>query len=299
MKESETKTQSGKGVKVLKTVLNTLINILIVIVLVISVSIAVLSLTSKANGGMSTILGYTIENIQTDSMKGGSEDYDGGDFETGDIIIGKFTDYLYTEEYEVGDIITYRGDIDGNPETLENICHRIIEVAYDSGTRCYRTKGDYNSVADQEKDDLSAYLRAGDIGSVFYSRDYQGKIIKGFGNVLTFLQTKFGFFLCVLLPMIIFFMYELIRVVFNAAYYRREKEQEEKDASDAEKKAEIDAAVAAALAAKEAENPDGTPSASAGAPVDMTPEQLEQFKQFMEFQKMQQASKDADEDNKE
>ena len=275
MKEKDTKTQS-KGTKVLKTVLNTIINIMIVIVLIISLTIAVMSISSKANDGMSVIFGHTIENIQTDSMRGGSPDYEGGDFAAGDVIIGKFMDFLYTNEYKVGDIITYHDDLDGD-DVLENVCHRIIEVHDDNGTLCYRTKGDANLEPDQEEGDYVSYIRAGDIGSVFYTADYQGKIIKGLGNVLTFLRSKFGFFICVLLPMIFFFLYELVRVVLNYSYYRKAKDEESQQKA-------VDEAVAEALA-----NNGGDSS-----PAGMTAEEMEQFRQFQEFQKMQKAQHEAE-----
>lgn len=289
------KTQSKKGSKVIKTILNTIINILIVIVLIVSILVAVMSLTSKANNGMSVIFGNTIENILTDSMKGGSKEYPSGDFAAGDVIIGKYTEYIYEYEYNVGDIVTYRTDLDGDGK-MENVCHRIIEVGDYQGTRCYRTMGDNGTMADQPEGDYAQYLTAGDIGSVFYAKSFdgkafEGKIIRGLGNVLTFLQTKFGFFICILLPMIIFFLYELIRVVFNAAYYKQAREKESKADAEAEKQAEINAAVADALEKRKAES---TEHLVSSAPADMTAEDMEQFRQFQEFRKMQKAQQDAE-----
>lgn len=278
MKEIETKTHSTedskKSSKVLKTVLNTIINIMIVIVLVTSILIAVMSLSSKANNGMSVVFGHTIESIQTNSMKGGSKEFEGGDFSQGDMIISKFTNYIYTNEYKVGDIVTYRSDFDGDG-FLDNVCHRIIEVYDNNGVKCYRTKGDANNMADQEEGDYNSYLRATDIGSVFYSNDYQGKIIKGAGKVLDFLKTKQGFFLVVLLPMIIFFLYAVIRVVLTTMNYKKAKADEDKEEA-------VKAAVAAALSEQQANNKNGSDPTK-----DLTPEQLEQIKKYMESQKQE------------
>lgn len=47
------------------------------------------------------------------------------------------------------------------------------------------------------------------------------------GNFLSFIRTQLGFFLCVLLPMIIFFVYEAVRVVLNLLAYNKEKTLEE------------------------------------------------------------------------
>ena len=244
--------------KVFKAILNTVINILIVVILVVSILVAVMALSSRASGGLSHIFGYTIEIIQTDSMKGGSDKYEGGDFSAGDVIIGKYTQYIFTEEYNEGDIVTFMEVLeDVDAEKKQPVCHRIIEVAEYQGTRCYRTQGDNTLAPDQDADDLASYLRAEDIGSVFYSDDYHGLVLKGFGNVLNFIQSKLGFFLVVLLPMIFFFLYELIRVIFNAANYKNEKkrEEEKKESQEEEKdrQAQIDAAVEAALKKREEE----------------------------------------------
>ncbi|MBR2714738.1 MAG: hypothetical protein IKB73_00835, partial [Ruminococcus sp.] len=92
--------------KVVKGIFNTIINILIVLVLVVSVLVATLALTSKSSG-ISTIFGYTVQVVVSDSMAGGSSEYEGGDFEKGDVIIGKATDFDSTRTYKEGDIITY------------------------------------------------------------------------------------------------------------------------------------------------------------------------------------------------
>ena len=293
--------------KVFKKILNAIINILIVVVLVVSILIAVFALTSKASG-VSTIFGYTIQTIQSDSMKGGSDEYEGGDFEKGDVIIGRATGSDPDAEYEVGDIVSYLKK-DEELGTTMLICHRIIEVGEYGGDHktVYRTQGDNNYVADQDEGDTLYYIPANDIKSVFYDKNYHGTIIRGLGNVLDFLQTQLGFFLVVLLPMIAFFMYELIRVVFNAASYRNEKkkEQEQSDAEseeerEAKRQAEIDAAVEAALRKRDEEEagknaapaadaaPEETPAKDPSADFpNMTAEEYEEFKRFQEFKRMQ------------
>ena len=280
MKETETKTQKkpqSKGTKVLMKVLNTVINILIVIVLVVSILIAVMALTSKSSG-ISTMFGHTIQPIQSDSMKGGSPDgYPSGDFASGDLLIGKATGFDANAVYELGDIVTFRtADSDGN---VMLIVHRIVDIVEkENGIYTYQTQGDNREtspVPDQKEE--KDYIYAADIGSVYYNTGYEGKILKGWGKVLDFLQSQQGFFFVVLLPMIIFFMYEMIRVVMNAMKYKKSKADEEKDEA-------VKAAVAEALAEKNA----GTPEGSAGT-SGMTAEEMEQFRQFQEFQKMQKA----------
>ena len=275
MKENETKTQKkdpSKGVKILKKILNTVINVLIVVVLIVSVLIAVLALTSKANSnGLSTIFGYTIQTIQSDSMKGGSPDgYPEGDFGKGDLMIAKATGDNANVEYDVGDIVTFiELDTDGNNAY---IVHRIInKVAKDDGNYVYQTQGDNRTMSEvPDQRDVSEYLIKGQFVSVYYTASYKGTIIKGVGGFLDYLRTQQGFFFVVLLPMIAFFLYELVRVVMNATSYRKAKEDENKQAA-------VDAAVAEALSEK----------AGNGSSDNMTDEEREQFKQFLEFKKMQ------------
>ena len=277
MKENETKTQS-KGIRVLKVILNTVINIMIVLVLIASIVIAAMAISSKTTG-ISTIFGYTIQPIQSDSMKGGSPDgYGGHDFQNGDLMIAKATNFDENAEYDLGDIVTFKSEDSNGVPML--ISHRVVDaVTEHNGETVYQTWGDNREMSQvPDQADVSQYLRASDIASVYYTKNYEGKILKGWGAPLDYLKTQQGFFLIVLLPMIIFFMYELVRVVLNATNYKKAKADEEKDEA-------VKAAVAEALAV----NGSDTQATDAVTAPQMSAEELEQFRQFQEFQKMQKA----------
>lgn len=283
VKNTETQNAApSKGKKVVKVIFNTIINILIVLVLVVSLLIAVMALTSKASG-ISTMFGYTIQPIQSDSMKGGSPDgYGGKDFGKGDLVIARATNFNANSKYDLGDIITYKTqDTNGNDLLMS---HRIVDAVEKDGVTRYQTWGDNREMAQvPDQSNVDEYLTASDIASLYYSSDYQGIVLKGWGAPLDFLRTQLGFFLVVLLPMIIFFMYALIRVVLSASGYKKAKADEEKE--EAVKKA-----VAAALAADDtAVQPKAVESEQTAAPSGMSAEELEQFRQFREFQKMQKA----------
>lgn len=288
MKETETKTQmkpQSKGAKVAKAVFNTIINILIVLVLVTSLLIAVMALTSKANG-LSTIFGHTLQPIQSDSMLGGSPDgYEGGDYGKGDLIIGKATNADPDAEYDVGDIVTYRYiDTDGNAALVS---HRIVnKYVDDDGNAWYQTWGDNREVSNvPDQADKNEYINSANIVAVNYSNDYHGKVMKNIGSIIDYLRTQQGFFFVVLLPMIIFFMYALIRVVLSATSYKKSKAEEVKDEA-------VKAAVAEALAAKGVSDDNNAQVAPAEDSPQMTAEEMEQFRQFQEFQKMQKAQQE-------
>lgn len=270
--------------KILKKILNIIINTLIVIVLIASIFVAVSALTSKANG-MPSVLGYTFQSIQSDSMKGGSDKFEGGDFEKGDLIISRTTGYEADAEYAVGDIVTYSGRLEGAEEAGDQlICHRIVDTKKSGDTTIYMLKGD-NPEA-QKIDEIPS----SSIAAKFYTDDYKGSVLKGWGGFFDFITSQNGFFFCILLPMIIFFIYAIIRVVLSTINYRKGKEDDAKEDAEKEKQAAVDAAVAAALAEKNSKE-DAKP---ADAPADMTPEQMEQFKQFLAFQKAQQATEAAE-----
>lgn len=263
--------------KILKKILNIIVNILIVIVLVASIFVAVSALTTKANG-MPSVLGYTFQSIQSDSMKGGSDKFEGGNFEKGDLIISRTTGYDADAEYDVGDIVVYKGLLEGAEEAGEQlICHRIVDTKKSGDSTLYMLKGD-NPEA-QKIDEIPP----SSIAAKYYSEDYKGTVLKGWGGFFDFITSQTGFFLCILLPMIVFFIYAIIRVVLSTINYKKGKEDDAKAEAEEEKKKEIDAAVAAALAEKNG----GEEAKSDETPADMTPEQMEQFKQFLAFQEAQ------------
>lgn len=188
--------------KTLNKILNVAIDILVVLVLVISILIVTLSLTSKSSG-VPNIFGVAPLSVQTNSME--------DTLYPGDLILSEVTnDIAY--EYEVGDVVTFPIEING--ETVLNT-HRIVEVIDDESITYYRTQGDNKDTNPQPDEELQT-------ASTIVAK-YTGRKISGVGNVLSFIRTQLGFFLCVLLPMIIFFVYEAIRVVMNIIAYNKEK----------------------------------------------------------------------------
>lgn len=200
----------------LKKIFNAVVDVLVVLVLIVSILVVVLSLTTK-NSGVPNIFGFAPMSVQSYSM----EDTINKD----DLIICKVTNDM-SYEYEVGDIVTFPIEIDGI-KTYNT--HRIVEVIEDDGITYYVTQGDNketNPVPDEEMQTSSSIVAV-----------YTGTKIPVIGKIVSFLRTQLGFFLCVLLPMIIFFIYEAIRVVMNLLAYNKEKAI--KEAQDAVANAEL------------------------------------------------------------
>lgn len=192
----------------LTRILNVIVDILVVFILIVSVFTLVVSLSSRVDG-VPNIFGKAPFTVMSGSME--------PTLNVGDLIISERVQYGETE-YQVGDIVTFPIELDD--EIVYNT-HRIVEIVnedgspYESGTKYYRTQGDNkktNPVADEDLQTDSSIVAI-----------YRGTKIAGVGNIFSFLRTQMGFFLVILLPMIIFFIYEAIRVVINLLAYNKEK----------------------------------------------------------------------------
>jgi signal peptidase len=137
--------------------------------------------------------------VETDSMK--------DTINEGDLIFSKLTDGK--TELKENDIVTFYQNIQGE-QRLNT--HRIIEITEYNGEKVYKTKGDNNIDPDEE-------LKTADQIVAIYT----GAKIPVVGRFFNFIRTQLGFFLCILLPMIIFFIYEAIRVIMNIIAYNKEK----------------------------------------------------------------------------
>lgn len=199
--------------KTLAKILHIIVDVLVILILMVSILVVALSLTSKSSG-VPNVLGYAPLSVQTGSMS--------GTFETGDLIICKVTnDPSY--EYEKGDVVTFPIEING-VSALNT--HRIVDVIEDENITYYQTQGDNADTNPEPDEELQT--------SYTIVAEYADIVIPGVGNVFSFIRTQLGFFLCVLLPMIIFFIYEAVRVILNLLAYNKEKalaEAEEKIAN--------------------------------------------------------------------
>ena len=195
-------------------VLNIIVDILVVCILIISVLILTIVLTTKGDEGVPNVFGKAPISVLSDSMKGDKAD----DFEKGDLLLCDVVDKSATPKYKVGDVVTFKlagVDIDKD-EQDDFVTHRIYKVNKD-GT--YQTKGDANATYDQDpKSNAWPDVNAANIVAI-----YNGSKIGGLGNFIAYLQTSLGFFLVILLPMILFFLYQAIRVVINIVAYNKEK----------------------------------------------------------------------------
>ncbi|MBQ7107706.1 MAG: signal peptidase I [Clostridia bacterium] len=174
-------------------VLNTVINVVLVIAILLAIMATYVSYVSTSGSGVPSILGLRLFSIQTDSM------YD--TLMPGDLVVDTAVKDPATLKPQ--DIITYWTVIDG--ERVLNT-HRIVEIYDGNGYLIFATKGDNNTTVD------TLTVHEAEIVGKYSFR------IPGVGKVFDYLQTSTGFLIVVVIPVLIFLLYQLIqffRVLFE------------------------------------------------------------------------------------
>ena len=167
----------------MKKALKIVFNVIAWVVLIFALLITILVFSSDKNNGTASLLGYIPLTVESDSMK------------------------PTFNSMKKGDVITFWTLIDG--KKVKNT-HRIAEVLNDNGSVGFITRGDANNVDD------TYTVYAGDIIG-----QWKGAKIGGFGKVMDFLRTKTGFFICILLPIALFFLFELYKLIATIIEIKR------------------------------------------------------------------------------
>ncbi len=191
--EGEAPAEKGKKAPKKRKALNAIINTVLVIAIILAVLATYVSFVSTSGNGVPNVLGLRLFSIQTDSM------YD--TLLPGDLVVD--TAIKDPADLQKEDIITYWTVIDG--ERVLNT-HRIVEIYDGNGYLIFATKGDNNSSVD------TLTVHEAEIVGKYAFR------IPGVGKVFDYLQTSTGFLLVVVIPVVIFLLYQLIqffRVLFE------------------------------------------------------------------------------------
>ena len=197
----------------MKKVLRVTANVLAWIVLIIAFLVTIIVFSSGRNNGVANIFGFIPMTVESDSMK--------PTFSKNDLIICKEVDDI--NSLKQGDVITFWTVIDGR--RVKNT-HRIVEIEDNNGSKSFITRGDNNQV----NDTTPAY--AGDlIGKWTETR------IAGFGKIMNFMRTKKGFFICIVIPMAIFFLFELYKFIVTLIEANRPDPAEQLDEEEIKRRA--------------------------------------------------------------
>jgi len=168
---------------------------LVLFLTVIFLSIAV---TSRRDTGVPTLFGTCVLTVESDSMK--------GVFEKGDLI---FITKLTNDEavgLKEGDRITYRFYNEALQENAFNT-HEIIGIVKSGDKVAFQTQGVNNPGPDDYM------VQSEDVFGVYNGR------VRWLGGFINFLRSFVGFFLLVIFPLLVFFLYRvyvLVKVVIGA-----------------------------------------------------------------------------------
>ena len=173
----------------MKKVMKVVVDVLAWVILIAAFLVTVMVFSSSRNNGIASLFGIMPMSVQSDSMA--------PTFKQGDLILVKKVNDLFSLKEQ--DVITFYTIIEGN-RVLNT--HRITSVNDPDGTRNFTTRGDNNPV-----DDEIAVYPSDIVGK------WTGAKIPGGGKVLDFLRSRTGFFVCVVIPMAIFFLFELYKFI--------------------------------------------------------------------------------------
>ncbi len=262
MDNLETVKEEPKKPSGVKKVLNVILNIFIWIFVVFAVVMTILSFAAQSNSeGVPSLFGKCILTVNTDSMS--------PTFNAGDLLIANRVDRDTAMNLEVGDIISFRADI--NHDGLADInTHRIVEVVpnQEKGVS-YKTKGDNmetNPISDQ---DASGGIDLVHWSSVVCQYDEEnGTRLAGVGKALQFIQQPTGFLVCIVLPLVLFFLYELFKFIKAIIFV---KSSGKKQITAADEELIKQRAIQEFLASQKQEQTPPPPAATDETPADETP----------------------------
>lgn len=192
-----------------KKIIDIVVNVVLWLFVIFSIFVTVVAVSVDKDGENVPIVGGKCYlTVLSTSMEGKKPDGIAADkpsgFNKGDLIVAKYIgkDLEAKTKLGIGDVISFRFDVnnDGKIDKGELNTHRIVDLVKDGegNVTGYITKGDNNLTNDANP------VYFGDIVAV-----YSGRRLVGIGNVLTFLSSKLGFGLCIILPLFLFFAYEL------------------------------------------------------------------------------------------
>ncbi|MBP5357424.1 MAG: S26 family signal peptidase [Clostridia bacterium] len=221
--------------KTWKIVLNVIIWLFVAFALI--VTIISLSASLGSQDGVPSVFGKSMMSVQSDSMK--------PTVSQGDMIIAEKPEDPVKMTLKVGDVITYRKDLNGDGID-EFQSHRIIRVlknsvdipenvitdvagkGYDPSTPGLENLASIHYVTQGDNREMSvtpdAPVKWNYVVCVWHDGD---AVLGGMGAVVDFLGSSVGFLCVIVLPLAVFFIFELISFISTITTIRAEKRLKE------------------------------------------------------------------------
>ena len=174
--------------KALKRIGTVVLSVILWVIILIAALYAFTTMATKDNTNVANLFGYTPLVVESDSMA--------PTFSAGDLIFIRKCD---PAELKEGDIICFHTIIE-NQYALNT--HRIQSIETVGDARSYTTIGDNNDgIADQH------VISDGDIVGKYVGH------LTGAGKVMDFLSSSTGFLVVIVLPMLLFFIYQVYNLI--------------------------------------------------------------------------------------
>ena len=180
MKSKNPKTKSQKVL----TIIGIVLCVILIPMLIVNCTLIIKSFVNKDE--VPDFAGVVPLIVLTDSMY--------PDIKSGDLIFTKTAD---ADEIEVGDVISFT-DPAGNGTSI--VTHQVIEIHVIEGEIYFETQGTNNNTPDR------IYVSTDDLIG-----EYTGVRIGGAGSFALFMQTLPGLLICVVVPILLFVGYDILR----------------------------------------------------------------------------------------
>lgn len=236
-------------------------NVLIWTIVVVSLLVTILVFSAQgSDDGVPALFGTSLVTIESGSME--------PTYNSGDLVFMTKIDDAAKAALKKGDIITYHAPIDINGDgVLGDInTHRIVEV--DTVAKTVKTQGD-NEVTNPTPDNYTVKFT-----DIIGTCTEDGKI-GGIGGVIAFLRSSLGFFLCIVLPLILLFIYELYRFIMLLISESKRQAQEQAMETEEEIKRRAIEEYLAQIAAAQGGTTEQAPTTESTEPTATEPETTE------------------------
>lgn len=185
-----------KGYDMENKVVKIIVNVLVCIVIILATCITLITISSQKNGYFRIFKSIPL------TMKDSSME---PTIKKGSLIITK--EYKNNDIKE-GDVISYRS-IDKN-NTLEIKTGRVKTIITVNEQTTYITEFDNKEYTDSEQ------VNSKNVISI-----WNGKKVSTLGSIIDFLNTKVGFFICIIVPLALLFIYQLYKFIMLVIDYKK------------------------------------------------------------------------------
>lgn len=208
--EKEKKTKINK-------IINAVVLFLEIVVIIAGISFSIAIMTGAKSSDTKLGKGYNVSVVLTSSMSGKIDEYKIDSFNAGDLVIIKAVSEKDVTELKIGDVVTYLGLVEGNPQF---VTHRIVDKYKKDGdsTETIVTRGDAEIKGAEKK----------------YTLDQiQGKVvfvIPKLGYAINWLQQSKNFLFIIVLPLALLLAYNIaifIKMVMSAKIKALEEKNKE------------------------------------------------------------------------